>query len=385
MRKDIERYELIERYLKNQLSGSELQDFKNLMNSDSKLYNEVQQQKLVHRYISESSLVNLKSEIESIHKKQAKSGFLKNRLNLFWSVPVILLVAALFVFIPKNNNDIELEEHALVSSDSSKKEIEIVKKIETEYTKSSSEEPTIKTSRLTEEIIKETKSDEPVKQVEVDTVVESKRSLDTLFSQKDYPDTVAENQIQEEELPVLVSINTDTSKTPSFDCSSTYIYAEVLVEESCSEKPSGLLQVLKSSISGGTPPYQTAIDTNNFIQEFVFNGLKSANYNVFVKDANNCISEIGSYYIDEKDCTYEVAFAPLKGETWPIPEQSSLSLLTIFDKSGRIVFSTELIPGIQLEWDGRNNSGSELPTGVYLFEIKADRTILLWGNVTIVR
>ena len=45
---------------------------------------------------------------------------------------------------------------------------------------------------------------------------------------------------------------------------------------------------------GGTPPYRYSLDGNSFTNSAVFGGLSSGAYQVWVRDANGCVSNIGS-------------------------------------------------------------------------------------------
>jgi gliding motility-associated-like protein len=106
---------------------------------------------------------------------------------------------------------------------------------------------------------------------------------------------------------------------------------------------------------------------------------------VFIKDANNCFSKLGDILIKAIDCSYEYVFSPDKGEVWKIPTKESAGEIKIFNKQGKLVYSAEFdMPG-DYEWDGRTNSGGELPMGAYLFVLKLRDNETLKGNVTIVR
>ena len=385
MRKDIERCELIERYLKNQMSGSELHDFENLLKTDKGLFDEVQQQKLVHQYINESSFINLKSEIRTIHQKHSEIGLTRPGLNFLWILPAGILITVLIVFIIKNgtvNNEVET---ALMISDTNQLEVDLsgdttnksLHSITTEIAKPEKNTTNIKDSNKT------TPSFVTLKKV-TDTLIKTANTKEANQILEEIKDTLNKNigtvKNEEEE-----NIALEKPFRLTTNCSGINVTAEVLVEESCTEKPTGILHIEKSSITGGESPYLFAIDSGFFKNENIFEGLSSDYYFVFIKDKNNCVSKLGAFFIDEDDCRAEYKFAPLKGEMWPVPSQNSLAVLKIFNKTGKMVFTNELVPNIQYEWDGRSISGAELPMGIYLFEIKSEKQILSWGNVTIIR
>lgn len=64
MRQEIESYELIERYLNNQLSVKEISDIKARIESDPGFASEVEKQRNIHNFINDSSLINIGDELK---------------------------------------------------------------------------------------------------------------------------------------------------------------------------------------------------------------------------------------------------------------------------------------------------------------------------------
>lgn len=100
--------------------------------------------------------------------------------------------------------------------------------------------------------------------------------------------------------------------------------------------------------SGGTPPYEFSIDDLTFQSEPVFSGLENGDYNVTVRDANDCITSlnIGVLVSDVFNIKNDFEF-----EVYPNPSHGSFFLklpqtiqknwtIQVFDAIGRPVYQT---------------------------------------------
>ena len=106
---------------------------------------------------------------------------------------------------------------------------------------------------------------------------------------------------------------------------------------------------------------------------------------MFIKDKNNCTSELGAYRVEVKKCNYEHIFAPLKGEIWEVPSQNKSGKLIVYSKNGNIEFTRNIEEFEVYNWDGNNENNEALPMGMYRFVIKFNDRSEFMGSVTIVR
>ncbi len=197
------------------------------------------------------------------------------------------------------------------------------------------------------------------------------------------PDSTIKNP---EAIPVKESELQTDDRTDSVDCSRVVISAEVEIEESCEQRPTGKISIVKSSIRGGNPPYGVSVDNGkNFYSSFVFGELPPGNYILWLKDKYNCLTNAGSYWISSIDCNYDFVFAPDKGELWKVPNNENTGNLKIYNQQGKLVFNNRIDYSGAYLWDGRSSVGSSLPMGVYQFILELDNKDLLIGNITIVR
>lgn len=143
------------------------------------------------------------------------------------------------------------------------------------------------------------------------------------------------------------------------------ILFNVHTEASCTNSNSGSVQILLSSILGGQAPYRYTIDGKS---NSLLNDLAAGTYEVKVVDSRGCNSE-KTVDISEKSCTVfkDYSFRP-EAETLKLPfAEMESGTLSIMDKSGKVVYKTDLINGLPNEWNGRSMNGSSLEMGSYLY------------------
>jgi hypothetical protein len=398
MRHDIETYELIETYLRGELSDSELNSFRQRLEKDAGFKSEVlRQEKLFHLVISRSVL-EIKEELQEIHianTTKNPNGFQQVRL---YSIIVSVIIAAAAVFLWLNRTaDKPVAKTVIVDTISYKKVHSIPVALEDEIaTDSMAIQPAKdKQPKTTLETLEQ----------EVKNSQEVSRKLPALPDEPEAAEEVIENEIltspdkeadlkpepikteilpeEKQEIPVKQS---EPASPPLFDCSQVKIIAEVRTEASCNEKPNGKIIINPESIEGGTAPYEVSIDfKENYTQSLSLDQLFAKMYTLFIKDANNCISELGRYIVESKDCSYEYAFAPDKGEQWEIPNQESTGSIKIYNKQGNLVYQ-ELFDFLgTYYWPGESGNGNYLPMGAYMFILELDNGESIYGNVTIIR
>jgi len=383
MKHEIEIYELIEKYLQGNLKGDELKSIEERIQSDPEFALEVSKHQESHNFIFERAMVDMKDQIGKIHQKNTISGNGKlGWRNLFSYLGVLLFTAALIIVVSAKNR---YEEGTLFQG--------LRKKTVAENSDS---------IRVAVKPIKQKKQVYVQQEIVTDTLSlsDSLNTIDTsdVYSQKDIEEELSDiinsavPVVNSESQPELKNNdpesknNPQESSTSKTDCNDIEIEADIESENSCDDKPTGKISVNKQSLDGGEPPYQLSIDGGkNYYSNLAVSNLSPSKYKVFIKDANNCFSKLGDILIKAIDCSYEYVFSPDKGKVWKIPTKESAGEIKIFNKQGKLVYSAEFdMPG-DYEWDGRTNSGGELPMGAYLFVLKLRDNETLKGNVTIVR
>lgn len=386
MRKEIEIYEFIERYLNNQLSADELSDIQARIGSDPGFALELEKQRNIHNFINESSLIQISNELEKIHKKHSGSSkFLKGWRWLFIIAPVILLIGLFFIvqnkqFDKNENLDVIIQPDEVTHNYSP----------DTNNSEKNTNDTTHPRSQVQQTHIMIIPEVEPEKQQENETFPAA------LNDQKDSIGERAVNTIEviqpKVKKPELNPINktidsTEITETLATEpCDNIKINAESRVEKSCSEKSTGKIIIDKESINGGLPPYEVSINNKGeFTNQMTFTGLFPGNYQIFIRDNNNCIQLLGNFNVESKTCSYEFVFAPDKGEVWVVPEYEVPFTLKIYSKKGINIFTKKIDYEGGLEWNGRTNNGDELPMGAYMFVLESVNKKPIYGTITLIR
>jgi len=381
MRKDIEKYELIERYLKNDLSDSKYHEVELRIKNDREFAHEVRQHLVLMDFINEANMLEIKDSIRNIHLKANKSFLRKlfnNRLTIcILSALIFISFFALYLnsqketIKPIDSKNIEnkqiIPEHGL-----SKQSIVI---LENKHNQTKSQFSNNEIMRPSEIIVKTDIDHSSHKNL-------TKKEEKPIFTENiEINNIIAVNNI---ELPAQIKVTED-----KYDCNQTSISAEVLVENSCIRQATGKIIVDHNEIEGGTPPYKISIDNEKTYQtELRIGNLPAGSYTIWLTDKNKCSEKLGIYWISSIDCeteNYEYIFAPDKFEKWKIPGVESSFQIEIYNQQGILVYNAGINEYTKNYWDGFSNSGTVQAMGIYSFIIRTTNHKDVTGNVTIVR
>ncbi len=391
MTKDIDKYELIERYLTGQLSAEELTKLEYRMKSDPEFAREVDKHRAVSSIIRDGMLLEIREKVKAIHNSKTSYNRFRNSGNRIIALSVVGLLIFLSIMfirnIKKDSNSKLPEEQANPVTDTS---IRKDQRTDTFHDESSQINREKTTPTAHENVYK--KPPTPIIEKtsnthEIDTIRENEKinvRSEKPAKKMQVPDSTG---ITPELIPV-----TDDNKSridhgkDSTDCSQVAISARIETEESCEQRPTGRICIVKTSIQGGTPPYSVSIDNGkNFYPSFVFEKLYPGNYVLWLKDKYNCMTKTGNYRISSVDCDYDFIFAPDEGELWEAPSYDDAGFLKIYSKQGKLVFTKRIDYGETYMWNGLSLTDNPLPMGVYRFILELDNHDPVVGNVTIVR
>lgn len=101
--------ELIDRYLKNDLSKTELEEFRKILKKNPELQKEIQLHAEVNKALQEKDIIKFRLELEKLHEKQRKNYHRSKIITMFKqrqyaitaiaaSVAVVLVVGGLLLF-----------------------------------------------------------------------------------------------------------------------------------------------------------------------------------------------------------------------------------------------------------------------------------------------
>ena len=390
MKKDIERYELIEKYLKGILSEAEENSFRKLLAENPGMETEIQRHRELLQLLEVNSELSLKEDLNKIHRAHLMRKFGRNGLrNLI--VPVVLLAVLIAFLISYHYSKYNRQQHsAAIAKDTS---------LSGHDPLSSVEIPPLPRSSVTAPSSQNTRPESTHKQWRVTQKKETAQIIKGQYTAKNDTTTPTTNPLQAlpQTLPPAVSPEKTRKSEPTIkeslpavnidSCSSDSVTAGVAaVVASCSQSATGSISLDKDHISGGQPPYMISIDgKKHFYNEFTFTDLPSAKYPVWIKDHRNCLYDLGDFFVPAKPCVVEDIFSPNKGERWEIPNYGGAGHLRIYTPAGRIVYELQLESQQTYYWDGLTINGQSLPMGVYPFTIDMDSGEKVVGNVTVVK
>ena len=391
MRKDIEKYELIERYLKKELTQEELETVSKQIENDPVFAEEVKQHQSIFNFVIDGSMLDLKNKIKDIHdnsKINKTYNHLKNRRLLYYIAGLIIVSSAVFIGTLRKEKYVLKENNNSLMSDSIK-EVDTIK-IQT---------PVEKISNETKESVNQPSQKKEIQYTEnKEVIVNANQNINETTRESNKPTELVNEVLNPIKTTNVETVNntiiqvnsvknvSDTSLKVSINCSETQISASVNVENSCEHIATGKIIIDKNSIAGGEPPYLISIDNKmNFYMLYQFDRLTQNTYSVWVQDKNNCLISLGTYLINPVECGYEFIFAPDKKERWKIPNEGNVGEISIFNQNGNLVYKSDLEEGITYYWDGTSVSGKPIPMGIYSFIITLQHGSSSYGSVTIVR
>ncbi len=393
MRKDIDKYEIIEKHLQGQLSNEDEEIFQFYLEHEPGFIEEVKKHEQLIKLLHNRSLVEIKDKLNEIHinktnpkKKNNNSSF----NGLISGIIIILLFGTFFLFKALNREQPAEKtiEHSNIINTPIEKEQQISS--DTNTTKHIVANTNIPIKNIASDTSnqKQKKESEAVKEIIKDssTTLNISQQRSKLTANSIQP-IKATQPIPVKTIAPLQLAKKNTSKnTEKINCDNVVIDALVTTEASCDNKPTGKIIIDLESISGGTSPYEVSIDNEeNYSNSFLFNKQFSKSYSVYIRDFNKCSTYLGSFLIDQEDCSYEYAFAPDEGEEWKIPTKTSSGSIKIFSKAGTLVYEEQLSSSIDYYWQGKSNVGNALPMGMYMFILNLDTEENLVGHVTIIR
>ncbi|SFX74399.1 gliding motility-associated C-terminal domain-containing protein [Cytophaga hutchinsonii] len=367
MRPDLEHYYLIDQYLENKLTGQELAAFEQQLMQDKAFANEVQEQRMLNNLILEAELKSVRSQIEKdLLNMQTPSFF---RMHWQWiSAGALCLLGSLFFMLPgkKDIQTVSLQKSA-------------ASHIEKENNPDIA--PVENTTQKTATALN----------------LPAKTDISDIVTRTQATDTAQAGSLVIAGTPVIVPVNTKTEpalettageENKKTDCSLTKITSVITTENSCMNTETGSIHIDK--ISGGIAPYTYTLN-NKKIKEKNVSALGAGIYEVKISDRNGCLSE-QKISILEKNCTPAIQqgtkfnINPMLGETCSIAfDTDKKGSLTIYNRSGKIVYRVTNPSLDYIEWNGSDGTGALAEAGLYVYLIDYTDGTKVTGEVTITR
>lgn len=310
----------IEKYLRNEISGSERDLFEADMANNEQLRKDVQEGILVRDMIIANAVSDIKLKMNQDLGNMSQPGKY-SFLKWFSLVAILCLSTALIVYLKTKNTTVEYTNQVnqtIVGDKVSKISAKEGTKVEISgYSNTNSGKRDNSSAYQTQPTIK---SDSFVEFVSLPKPVES-----------------AGIKVKESENKIdLLAIQT---KIP---CTLVY-QSEVSTQASCDNASNGKITILSKLINGGKPPYEIKLSESVFYSEVEEIGnLKGGTYSVLLKDKNGCEGSINNIQVNTVACNDALhVFNPSLGEEWELPLKISEEFVsfTIIDKNKTQVYS----------------------------------------------
>jgi hypothetical protein len=174
------------------------------------------------------------------------------------------------------------------------------------------------------------------------------------------------------------------STTQTTDCSNFKLKTKPEVLATCPDKYEGSIDFTHVEINHGKKPYTLKSSLSSSDKLKNYSNLPAGNYQFILSDAQGCQQNI-EVEIPEKICHQKDFIINTSiGESWIPPVGNSETYdLQIVDIKGKMVFSKNQVSN--LTWQGTDNYGQTLPSGLYVYLIKFDDQKIHNGQITIIR
>ncbi len=374
-------YDLIEGYLNNTLSAATKAEVEVKLQNDPAFYQEVEAHRAVSDIISDNAAIDIKKKLQKIHAENTSAPKSNNR-NLYYGVAaavVGLSIVATLVFQDKEENKSVINKISQPNTDSVS--INNDGKSETGSSINNNDKSTFvfnPKKREGKTIIYPEDGDMIIEGA-WDTTGNIK--LTEYLPQSAYsPDKQVEDKVDN---------NTTIQSKEINKCEGVIIDISYSAISTCIGQKNGAVVFDKASLDTESS-YEFSIDGGKtFNTDSKFDKLGIGNYTLIIKDQNGCKSKTVVAQIEKETCDYIIV--PSRQNYWEVPLQKfaneSVTLKITDGKTGRIVFA-ETISGGNYTWNGVDESGTELPMGVYVYELSAPANTdlpLIKGSVTIAR
>ncbi len=388
----IETYELIERYLLGKTGPDENAEIESRIKNDPSFAEELEQHRNMQQVINDFSLLDVRETLSSIRKRKQIS--IKRRNKFYRSVlivgscAIIVSLSLLYIF---NNNDgaVRRASEAPEASEALTDTLVSADKAETATVQTKPSEASYQKDEDAKSLAQDQVSDNDAASDLLPKAVPDLISGDSsTIAATDLPPTAVPD-LPETAAPDLLSganYSPDLQSGDSTNLQSAApcnIKADYVAQPSCNNKATGIIRIIESTLISGTPPYQAVLN-GEYSDSLIFKGLKPGFYRLEIRDASGCLVNLGTVFVDTKDCRYQENFYPLL-ELWKIPLDNQSGIIEIWSKNGLPVYHLRFDGAGKEYWNGNDLNNRALPMGLYFFRITYDNGNVFEGDVTISR
>lgn len=365
MSNELETYDLIDQYLKGELSPESAHAVEDKIRIDDTFAAEVAEQRMLNTVIEGASIAGLREQMQAdINVIDSKKGNDNTKYYLGGGLLALLTLGIIFWPTSSQNNTNEVASGSTI-------EEKIQKSSQHTTTNKQNEAVTTASESGNETVVKEEKETAVPSAPTV-----SAPTLSEIVVVPEDTNSLHETVQQHEEAKA-----SNTPTTVEDICKKTTLDVTTQVKEACSLFNDG--QIIIEKINGGEAPY-AVYDKNSsaIIKNNTYSDLKSGVYELYIIDANSCIHE-KNIVVPSKNCSGESIVINLTAQQgWKIEEKEAK--VVVLDAAGRIVYEKPANVRIK-EWMGIDKNGQLLPSGVYIYKIEYPDNKIVTGQINIMQ
>lgn len=362
MKNELETYQLIQDYLRGNLSDEEINSFEERLSKDSEFKEMYEEEKSFHEMTRAAIKEDIAAEVNVAFQK-SKVNF--QRRNWFFGLLAMtgLGLAGYFlipheepvntVVNPKSVAPIIISEETETSpSPAPKKEMKTI----------SPEEKQV--IRQVSEVVQEDQEEQNTDTVAVHS--QERTVIDTADSNNTNKSQAEVEVVQQQEEKVIDP------------CQSVNVEVEIDKTDACLFGEKGQLEIV---LPDEVETFKYWLNGDSMEEPFAEN-LSTGTYQVLVKNLDNCTILNDKVQINSKRCEDLPKAFNADQEVWTYPTNDVLVELTILSKYGKRLIT---ISAENPEWDGHGSNGEQLSTDDYIFIVSKEGKVIDKGNVTLVR
>lgn len=399
MKPEFESYHLIDRYLRDELSPEEREDFNRELAENPDFAEEVAFQREVNELISVNSYAQLREQMtQDIHMRD-KNLRLKKWLGGGLALTTLLVASTYFLMDDKKD-----EVRSVVANTEKKPHSEkvpgtdsVIRQVTAQPdTIVSNSKPVVPAITDTEQVAESHGKNER-DQDTMKNIVTDRNKNEILQQESPDRQTITATNSGDSLVPVKIIEPENVKATvhtpvPEPDlvnnnpCEEVAIHIPFTVEKACTGQNNGKIQVKENEIRGGTKPYEVELFQGiSRISSIQYDHLYPGSYTLKVTDKQGCTNS-HEIRVDEKFCQpRNVSIAPNYGEVWEYHGNEGDSYyLSILNQAGQLVYKSALLTG-NTTWAGTFTSGAPVEAGLYIYIVEYTNGKKENGQITIVR
>lgn len=361
MNNEQETYELIDRYLADQLSASERYSFEQQLSQDADLRDAVDMHKMLQVTAVSYEMDQLHSKVGTDLDKIYKAGTIKKWLLIGGAGLALIATTLLLIPTEKTKSDQKTVVDQESGSEGQDQKISIVEddlgKGESNHSKTNINEGLVQTTIANEFLHEE-------------VVIETDTLLSDEVNNKDIEEVIITDADNGE--VIMEKAKVENSVTQTIQCPSNRVDLKFRMTSQSLDDVEGSIHVQEVLSEGFTEPIQFKLKDieATYSSMKIFNGLEADDYTIGIVDANGCEALSPVISVTKSSCVknYTETFSPQYDHEWRLQINEDLDATVVLkNKGGKVVLMKKVNGEREFIWDGQDSNGSVIDEPGYMW------------------